>query len=153
MIDYQKITNDIKDLKGKKNTLILSIQNDIDNIKKTIADYYHELGERVYEAYVSNSFDITAHAEVFELITSNKESITSKEKKIGEISERYNEEIDLLEKLIKDTPMPQVVENTPMPQVVENAPQSQSKEFCISCGTPFIRGVDVFCINCGKRHW
>ena len=152
MIDYQKITNDIKDLKGKKDVLILSIQNDIDNIKKTIADYYHGLGEKVYETYVNNSFDITAHAEVFELITSNKESIASKEKKMGEISERYDEEIDLLEKLINDMPKPQVIEDTPMPQVVENTPKPQSKEFCISCGSPFTRGVDIFCINCGKKH-
>ena len=134
MVDYQKVTNDIRDLKGKKETLILSIQKDIDNIKKTIAEYYHGLGEKVYETYTDNSFDITTHTEVFDLITANKESIASKEKKIAEIAERYDEEIDLLEKLVEDMPKPQI------------------KEFCTGCGSPFTRGVDMFCINCGKRH-
>ena len=135
MVDYQKVTNDIRDLKGKKDTLILSIQKDIDNIKKTIADYYHGLGEKVYEAHINNSFDINEYTDVFESITSNKASIATKEKKISEIAERYDEEIDLLEKLVEDMPKPQ-----------------GGKEFCTGCGSPFTRGVDMFCINCGKRH-
>ena len=67
------------------------------------------------------------HLHYDSLIELKNEQIASTEKQIAAYEDAY--------------------EAKPKPDYVK-----QVKEFCTACGSPFTRGVDMFCTNCGKRH-
>ena len=128
-VNADKVRKDIFDLKDKKQTLILSIQNDIDGINDRMAKEFCLIGEKAYELFSGGTNSFADFKDDFASIDRHKADRAAKEKKIEEITERYDEEITLLEKLV--------------PVVV--------KEFCTNCGTPCKPGIDAFCMNCGAK--
>ena len=139
-VNADKIRKDILDLKDKKRTLILSLQNDIDGINGRMTEEFCLIGEKVYELYIGGDGSLADLKEDFASIGSHKADRSAKEKKIEEITGRYDEEITLLEKLV---PAPAPVHGEALVGSV--------KGFCVNCGAPYNPGVDVFCAGCGSR--
>ena len=144
-INPDKIRADIFDLKNKKGTLVLSIQNDIKTIDNTVANEFRQIGEKAYEIYKSGENSLAGLEEAFARIDKYKDDRIVKETKIKEISERYDEEITLLEKLVP-APAP-----APAPTGYQYANTGAAQAFCMNCRAPYIPGVDGFCRTCGYR--
>ena len=140
-VNADKIRKDIHDLKDKKQTLILSLQNDIDSINGNMKNEFCEIGEKAHGIYSSGDQSMTTLKAAFESIDQHLEDRNAKEKKIVEITERYDEEITLLEKLVPITDA----------AVAPDALSSAEKAFCSSCGTSYTTGEDAFCSNCGGK--
>ena len=140
-INADKIRKDILDLHDKKQTLILSLQTDIDAINCNITNEFCQVGEKAYDLYSDGDYSTTTLKEAFERIDGHVEERGAKEKKIGEIAERYDEEIALLEKLVPSA------EETADTQ----SPESPGQAFCANCGTKYSLGEDVFCMSCGSK--
>ena len=136
-INISKIKNDIEDLKSKKNSLQLSVQRDIDDIKKKMTKEFSQAGEAAYKLYKAGTDSMAELTEAFASIDRHKDDIERNEKKKIEIRERYDDEINMLEKLI--------------PAVPEPPKNQQTQSFCTNCGRPYIIGVDIFCEGCGTR--
>ena len=135
-VDASKITRDIADLKGKKQTLLLSLQNDVEAIENEMKEEFCKIGQMAYELAAKGEESLGALADEFAIVDRCKQDQEAKAKKMADIAERYDEEITILEKLVPNIPAPA-------------APSGGSA--CPKCGTPCIAGVDMFCKECGSR--
>lgn len=142
-VDVNKVKSDIADLKGKKDTLLMALQNDVDSVFAQMSKAYGEIGENAYKLSREQNVDSMASLnEAFDGIDALKLEQEAKLKKKDEISARYDEEIELLEKLVS---MSQSSEAS------DSDNNNQEKEFCTNCGTPYIVGVNIFCTECGGK--
>ncbi|MCL2016153.1 MAG: hypothetical protein FWG68_07915 [Defluviitaleaceae bacterium] len=136
--DSNKVRADIADLKNKRSTLLLSIQNDIDNIAAKKHDDFAAIGERAYTlARIEGSDSLATLDLAFANIDNLNTQLAAKEQKKLEISARYDEEIEILEKLIP-------------PEPVQPA-AATAQAFCPSCGKLYRPGEDFFCMGCGTK--
>ena len=134
-INISKISGDIADLKAKKNTLLLSLQNDVNLVKKELEALFKQIGESAYNAFKEEKgFELLN--ELFERVDEKFKQIEAKDKKKAEISERYDEEIDIMQKLL-DAEQKTLDVN---PDITA---------FCAACGSKYTPGEHRFCINCG----
>jgi predicted nucleic acid-binding Zn-ribbon protein len=133
MSDVMKVRNDIRDLESKKETLLKANQTDIDSINKKMLTTYCQIGQKAYEMSQAGNDSMGELQENFAQITEFKAEINTKNDKLKSIAARYDEEIELLQKLIPE------------------APPAGSKEFCMNCGTGYVPGVDTFCAGCGSK--
>ena len=148
--NINKVKQDLADLKGKKDTLLFSIQKDIDVINDYIAKEYHQIGEKAYGLFKQDIDSMKELAEHFASIDKHKMDLESKNKKSAEIAERYDEEISMLERLIPREPV--VYAEPVIPSTVPTvAPEPQSKSFCVGCGSAVVPGRDAFCMKCGTK--
>ncbi|MCL1998092.1 MAG: hypothetical protein FWG65_04910 [Turicibacter sp.] len=139
--DSNKIKSDIADLKNKKSTLLLSLQNDIDEIISKKKASFVNIGERAYTLSRKEKSDNLASLEaVFETIDKHNDDLAAKEQKKLDIAARYDEEIDMLEKLIP------LMLAQPEPE-----PPAPTQAFCSSCGKSYVLGEDLFCMGCGAK--
>ena len=132
-VDAGKVARDIADLKGKKQTLLFSLQNDVEAIENEMKDEFCKIGQMAYELAAKGEDPMGALADAFATIDRCKQEQEAKAKKMTEIAERYDEEITILEKLVPNIPVPV-------------APAA-----CQKCGTPYAVGMDMFCKECGTR--
>lgn len=136
-IDAAKIRKDIADLKDKKQTLLFSLENDIKAIDETIKDEYRQIGQDAYNLSKEGTDSMAGLAESFAKVDKCKTDQEAKRKKMGEIAERYDDEITMFEKLIPAEPEPAAA-----------APGGAG--FCSNCGKPST-GSDKFCMGCGTK--
>ena len=143
-----EIKKNIADLKDKKNILILSVQEEIDVIKRQIVKEYYQIGEKAYGLSKKGINSMDTLAELFARIDRQRDELEAKNKKIEEISESYDEEVVMLERFVPVESVPSQVES--VSSQIESVP---SQAFCTSCGVAYIPGEDLFCVNCGERLW
>jgi hypothetical protein len=139
-VDVNKIKADIVDLEDKKKTLLLSLQSDIESIEAEMKREFCEIGQRAYTLAFEGEGTLSAMAGDFAKIDEYKAAQELKEKKKCEIAERYNEEIQILEKLVPKEP-----------EVAPAAEINPGKGFCTNCGKPYTYGEDMFCLKCGTK--
>jgi len=140
-VDANKVKKDIADLNEKKQTLLLSLQNDIDAIDRKILEVFRKIGQNVYEMKKSGANTFNSLDDDFAEIDKHIVDKEAKIKKKSEIAERYDDEIIILENLLpKEVP-------------VETAPieRASDKAFCPDCGCAYVMGKDIFCMECGKK--
>lgn len=125
--DAGKVKKDIADLRDKKQTLLLSLQKDIEIINGEMMAEFCRIGQKAYEL---KNADFAALAEDFAKIDRFLASMDAKDKKKTEISDRYDDEITILEKLV---------------------PAQSASAFCMKCGKPYNAGTDSFCMSCGNK--
>ena len=150
-VNPDKIRKDVLDLQDKKRTLILSLQKDIDAIDSDILNEFCKIGEGTYELYSKGEDSLTTLKESFESIDRHKEARVAKEKKTVEISERYDEEIELLEKLLPKVEAEEKVEIKAEPEPASVPTENAGQAFCANCGTPYSPADDIFCASCGSK--
>ena len=176
-INADKIRKDILDLQDKKSTLKLSLQIDIDAIDSDMKKEFCKIGEDAYELYSNGDDSLSPLKEAFESLDQHKEARNAKEKKIVEITERYDEEIELLEKLLPnvDENVDENVEANVVGDVESNVEanvdsdveanveanvdsyveaktnENPGQAFCANCGTPYSPTEDLFCSSCGTK--
>ena len=142
-IDLNKIKGDISDLKDKKSTLLMSLQHDADSILAKMSKAYCEIGENAYKLSREQNIDSMATLnEAFTGIDTLKLEYDAKKQKQAEIAARYDEEIDLLEK---------ITTNTQSAEAANTSHSSTETGFCTKCGKPYIVGDDIFCTGCGNK--
>ena len=134
-VNLHKVKTDIADLKSKKDTLVYVIQKDIDGIDSDILNRQAEIGLKVFEMHERGEHSTESLADDFNQIKDLKSAREAKFKKSVEISARYDEEIELLEKLI------------PEKVTLESAVPS----LCPKCSSKYNKGVDSFCMSCGYK--
>ena len=145
-IDAAKIKKDIADLKDKKQTLLFSLENDIKAIETTISEQYDKIGRDAYALFKDGKDSMAELNDYFATVDKCKEDQEAKRKKMGDVSERYDDEITMFEKLIPAEPEP-----TPMAAPAGTpAPTGGGSGFCSSCGKPST-GNDKFCMGCGTK--
>ena len=132
-LDLNKVRSDIADLKNKKQTLMLSLQRDIDGIRKQIMDSFRTVGEKAYTLSKSGTDSMATLGDDFSAITQYLANIAEREQKSHDVSARYDDEIEMMEKLIPD------------------GPEQNAQAFCESCGERYTPGTDMFCMSCGKK--
>ncbi|MCL2015951.1 MAG: hypothetical protein FWG68_06845 [Defluviitaleaceae bacterium] len=129
-----KLERDIQELETKKQTLVMSVNNEIGTLKGHITAKFTEIGAESYNLHVRGEFSEEYFAEKFAEITTLEQTIKEREAKIAEISGRYNEEITLLKNLTPD---------------IAPAPVAALGR-CTACNAVRIEG-DAFCRGCGSR--
>lgn len=132
MLNLGKVKNDIADLTNKKETLLLSLQRDVEVFEKQLAEVFQNVGEEAYKIAKESKASFPSLEESFTVIDELLENISAKNKKKTDVAMRYDEEIEILEKLIPE------------------APPEGEKKFCPACGKEFT-DEDVFCDNCGTK--
>ncbi|MCL2752660.1 MAG: hypothetical protein FWE44_00755 [Defluviitaleaceae bacterium] len=130
MSNLAKVKSDIADLKDKKQALTQAVQNDIDAVQAKIDKDFHDIGKSAYDLHTGGNASMDTLASRFTIIDEYKTDQKEKMAKIAEIASRYDEEIQLLEKLVEDA-----------------GPEA----FCSSCGKAYALGTDVFCADCGNK--
>ena len=135
-IDAGRIRKDIADLESKKENLMLSLQQDYEDINDHITGEYCKIGEEAYALYKNGEHSLEGLSEYFMNVAQLEKELAAKDRKITEISERYDEEIGILKKLV---------------QSAKKSDPKSNKRFCENCGTAFTPGRDLFCLECGSK--
>jgi len=149
-IDAAKIKKDIADLKDKKETLLFSLENDIKAIEATIDGLYDQVGRDAYAIFKDGKDSMAELGGHFANVDKCKDDQAAKRKKMDEVSERYDDEITMFEKLIPAEPEPVAPVAVPMGAVPAGAAPAGGSGFCSSCGKPST-GNDKFCMGCGTK--
>ena len=129
-MDINKISSDIEDLKGKRQSLLRSLQNDIDEIESLMNQQFCQIGQKAYGLAEDGTDTLESLQADFESINRHRAEREGKLSKMADIAARYDEEITLLEKLIPEAPA------TPS---------------CTACGAQYRPGRDIFCMSCGRK--
>jgi len=128
-IDTGKIRQDIEDLKNKKQTLVLSLQNDVSAINAKRDEEFLRIGKMAFEMSTRGEDSMASLDASFVQIKEYDAQMQERNAKMTEISERYDEEIEMLEKLV---------------------PAQAPPQFCSNCGKACAEG-DAFCMGCGFK--
>ena len=150
-VSAEKIRMDLTDLEGRKQSLILALQNDIEAINDQLYLVFYQIGLKAYEMYRGGSSSLEQLKESFDNITPHMTERIAKEKKIAEIAERYDEEIALLEKLLPIGFEDMQSEVEAEAEAYAAAEAEESEGVCPNCNAPYVPGDDVFCKNCGRK--
>jgi hypothetical protein len=140
-----KVKNDIQDLKDKKSALSLSLTKDMEAITTKITEIFCELGKAAYEKRDAITADLFSAG--FEVVDKLYSDHSVKAKKIEEIAARYDDEIEIMEKLLPEEAAAPVAASA----AANSAPPAGGKAFCMNCGKEYKAGVDMFCMNCGTK--
>jgi hypothetical protein len=111
-------------------------------------DGFRTLGEKAYNLSKNGTDSMAALAEDFAVITQYLTNITEREQKKITVAERYDDEIEMMEKLIPDEPEPAPV---PVPVSAPAPEPKRTQAFCEGCGKAYTPGNDLFCMGCGKK--
>ena len=140
-----KVKNDIADLKNKKQTLLMALQRDIDDITGKLKEEFCQVGQKAYELSAEGVDSFEDLRDNFTAIDACKAEYEAKNKKSVEIAARYDEEILLLEKLVPN-------ESEAAADKTGDTPVSKPPQFfCMKCGKAYAPGVDIFCTGCGNK--
>ncbi len=140
----KKLQKEIESIEFKKQSLLQSLQNDINGANQKIDREFHSIGKAVYQGFINgeDTHDkLTGH---YDEIASQKKFVDEKEAKIKEISTRYDEELSILRSNI-------TVASQSAPQDQTQSKSESGNAFCIKCGKPYTPGVDLFCKSCGQK--
>jgi hypothetical protein len=140
-----KVKNDIQDLKDKKSALSLSLTKDMEALMTKITESFCELGKTAYEKRDAITVDLFSAG--FEAVDKLYNDHSAKAKKIEEIAARYDDEIEIMEKLLPEEAVAEPVSAAASPA----ATPAGAKAFCMNCGNEYKAGVDMFCMNCGTK--
>ncbi|MCL1832726.1 MAG: hypothetical protein FWG45_07465 [Oscillospiraceae bacterium] len=153
-IDTNKIMADIADLENKKQMLLLSLQHDIDEIDKDVMKEFREIGQRAYSLAFEGEGNLSALKADFDKIDAFKAEQDAKDKKKGDIIARYDEEIEIMRKLLPQKAEESApVETASTPAETAPAPpiDPANMGFCTNCGKAYALGGDMFCLQCGTK--
>jgi len=146
----KKIQQEIKGMELKKQTLILSVQNEIRAAQLKVDDELRQIGSIVYDGHIDGVQIGDKLGSHFNEITSIKEFIQGREAKIKEIVARYDEELEMLNSQL--TMMaPKIAAQAQAYTPSEAALQGGVVVYCDNCGKPYVPGKTAFCAECGKR--
>jgi hypothetical protein len=167
-IDPNKIKKDIADSQSRKETLLLSLQGDIDAMERDVQELFRDIGARTYklssqgqgQGQGKEKFEKDGElVELFAKVDELKAAQAAKEGRKDEIAARYDEEIEIFQKLL-----PPDFETPAEPDVPETAAESaESAEISVAPamaegspapeGTPVAGAMELssgFCMNCGR---
>ena len=140
-VNLSKVRTDILDLIGKRDTLIYVLDRDIEEIDADSARCFREIGEKAFDCFIQGVDSIESMSEDFERIKELQVNKDAKKAKIVEIAARYDEEIELLQKLLPDDKQEEAATETEIPP----------RGYCPTCATAYKVGEDIFCMTCGTR--
>lgn len=146
-IDAQKIKKDIADLEDKKQILLYSLQNDIDAIETVKQAEFCKIGLTAYTLAAQGEDFVAALTEEFKKIDSLNADQDAKRNKMSGVTERYDDEISMMERLLPKEEVPAEVAPAP----TEAAGAEAASAACSGCGKPYKPGVDKFCMSCGNK--
>ena len=135
------LNSQISSIVDKKNALLMSVGNEINNLNLAISNLYKEIGGEVYRTHLEGAIKTDGLTGYFDNIAELNKSITAKEAQSEEITKRYDEEIKLLQNLAQ-------------PPQTHTAPVSvvgTGTAFCTKCGTAYVPGEIAFCTGCGNK--
>jgi hypothetical protein len=133
-----QIEREIAASEGKKQMLTTSVLNEVNSLYAKLTDRFAEIGSITYTSHMNGNFSIELLIDMFDEITELKKSIDEKEAKIKEISERYDEEINLMKNLTANVTA----------DVTANVAGSDT---VCKCGTAR-KDDDLFCQKCGEKY-
>ena len=132
----RKLKKEIESTQFKKQSLISAVQNDIREAIIKRNKVYCQIGMTVYENRDNTPPEDIHTAHFMEIHVLNG-IIDDHEKKINEISSRYDEEINTMNKLLD-----KVLASTP-------THSTESQASCSECGCKYVPGADRYCGECG----
>jgi hypothetical protein len=127
-----RLQEEVRGMELKKQTLISSVQNEINAATQKMDAIFLEIGKESYSAHC-NGTEFAPHNS-FEAIKAQEQLIAEKQAKIKEISDRYDEELNMLRTHLSSA-----------------VPTSGGDTSCGGCGKPYNPSVDAFCMGCGKK--
>ena len=132
----KKLLNEIESIKFKKQTMVMSIQGEIQSATAKRDGVFCQIGKLVYESKGTS----TEGSSYFGEIDALNALIKEKENKISEITSRYDDEINMMSKMLQQQPQ----QGATMAVAAGQVP-------CPQCGAGYTPGVDNFCISCGMN--
>ncbi len=173
-----KVRKEIESTEFKKQSMLAIIESEKNTLLNEKWKELYNIGVYAYEQYESENteYDFSSYVEAIKIL---EKEIVEKDGKIEEISLRYNEEIDLLNKSLQSlappppptqpmpvppqpmqapvppqpmqAPVPPPMQAPPMGETVQNQDAAaQASLFCNQCGKGLETG-DVFCPFCGSK--
>ena len=155
--EKKKLQQEIESMQFKKQSLISTVQGEIQAAKQRINNVMLVIGQDVYANHtdgVDIEDKLAAH---FKEIETQKGLITEKEEKTAEIAKRYDDELGMLiarlNTMQPPPPPPPPPQNMPMqpPPPQGNPQMAGGSAFCTKCGKPYVPGVSAFCVGCGTK--
>jgi hypothetical protein len=146
----KKLMREVEGMELKKQSLIASVQNEIQNARQKIDSELYQIGADVYGGHLNGVQVDDKLAAHFDAIASLESFIMERETKMRDIASRYDEEIGMLNSQLGIQPQaaPAGVFVPPMNQP---APSGGAMAFCEKCGKPYTPGEDLFCMGCGAK--
>lgn len=145
----KKLQKEIEGMELKKQSLIASVQNEINRAKQLIDNTFYQIGSDVYKGRIDEENIDDKLAEHFNSIESFNTLIAEKESKIKEITSRYDEEIGMLNSHLAQTQQQGAAPGSYM--AIPSNTGAESGPTCPGCGKPYTPGSDLFCMGCGKK--
>ena len=161
--EKKKLQQEIESMQFKKQSLISTVQGEIQAAKQRINNVMLVIGQDVYANHtdgVDIEDKLKAH---FNEIETQKGLIAEKEAKTVEIAKRYDDELSMLIARLNTMQPPPPPQNMPMqppppqnmpmqpPPPQGNAQMAGGGAFCPKCGRPYVPGVSAFCVGCGTK--
>lgn len=146
-----KVRAEIESMEFKKTSILQVVLNEKATCETNIQQILYKMGLEVYNKSKKGDENYDFSEYIAE-INAIEETVSQKNSKIAEITNRYDEEISLLKENLKFTEAPTQVQpttvQTPTPPV--QAVVDVGSNSCSSCGTTVGTG-DLFCQSCGTK--
>ena len=133
----KKLQKEIEGIEFKKQSLISSVQSEIQGTKQKIENEIYQIGLNIYTRYVNGEYTDDALDAQFKGIISLNEVITEREAKIKEIAGRYDEELGMLK--------------SNLDLMHSQSAVVSGGAACSNCKNPYTPGKDTFCTGCGQK--
>jgi len=175
----KKLQKEIENIQFKKQSLVSAVQAEIREASLRRDGILCQVGRVVFDNRGHGWLPDDAFAKPFAEIAALDTQINEKEVKINEIIQKYDEEAEMLSKMLHQQmasqnhpqqqaaypmhPQPQN-QAAPTPHMYQATTQvrppaaarpqpapAPGQSPCPQCGTPYTPGVDGFCINCGQN--
>lgn len=125
----------------RKRMLVKSVRIDLEQLEKKRHDRYCVIGEKIYVELRDNKIDSSIKdviSEDFDVIQRIQEDISVLNKKLEDIELRYEEELEMLKKLI------------PKEDFIKENNWMQEEKVCPKCKAK-IQSDSLFCTSCGHK--
>lgn len=148
----RQLQKEISGMELKKQSLISSVQYEIQTANQKIEGIIHQIGSEVYSLHIREIEIGDRLTPSFEEILSLKQFIAEREEKIKSISSRYDEEIGMLNSNVQmQSGQPQQTWAASAAYAPPAPSPTPGGAACQKCGAPFTPGQDMFCGSCGQR--
>lgn len=132
----EKLKQEIKSLELRKESVFLSINNEIADLEREQKNIYLEAGKYAYDRWCKDKeqVELTSYWEKIQLL---EKQIKEQEDKKTEMGNRYDEEIKLITQSMGAG-------------VISTGTASAGTDSCPKCGAPVVED-DLFCQSCGTK--
>ena len=151
--EIKRLQQEIESMQFKKQSLISTVQGEIQAAKQKISNVMFMIGQDVYASHINGvEIDDKLKAYFKEIETLNS-LMAEKEEKITDIAKRYDDELSMLSVHLNSIQPPPPPTNIPVQTAPMhgNAQMAGAGAFCTNCGKPYIPGQNAFCIECGAK--